>query len=314
MAVARAIVAAGYGGPDQLEIREHPVAAPGPGEVTVEVRAAGVNPIDYKLFSGLRGDDPAALPLPVGFEVAGVLGAIGPGTEIAYGGGAIGDPVLAFPVRGGYSSALTIKAADVFAKPERLDFAEAANLLSVGTTVADMLRVVPVRPEATVVIHGASGAVGTRLLQRFAELGVRAIGTASPAHFDLVRRFGGEPVAYGEGLEERLSGAAPDGFDGGFDCVGTDEAIDASLTLLDASRLVTIVAGVRAAAEGFEFVGSQRPDSVPFRNSVRRALVEEAAERELSIPIAHTFPLDDASAALSRLMEGHPGGKLALIP
>src|ERR1700733_2430357 len=105
MTIARAVVAPAYGGPEKLEVREIEGPAPGPGEVTIEVRAAGVNPVDFKLFSGARGADPDALPLPVGLEVAGVIAAIGPDTEIASGGGEVGDEVLAFRVSGGYGSA-----------------------------------------------------------------------------------------------------------------------------------------------------------------------------------------------------------------
>ena len=314
MTKARAVVAPTYGGPEVLEVREVEVTAPGAGEVTIEVRAAGMNPVDFKLFSGARGGDPAALPLPVGLEVAGVLSAIGPDTEIASGGGEVGDEVLAFRVSGGYSSALTVPAADVFAKPATLDFPEAGNLMLVGGTAADMLRVVPAQSGTTVVIHGASGAVGVSLLQQLAPLGVRAIGTASEANFDEVRRFGGEPVTYGEGLEERLRELAPEGFDAAYDCVGTDEAVDVSLALVERHRLVTIAAAGRAGEEGFEVVGAARPDSAAFRDSNRAALVAMAARGELVVPVARTFPLDQASAALTLLAGEHPGGKLALIP
>jgi NADPH:quinone reductase-like Zn-dependent oxidoreductase len=314
MTTARAVVAPAYGGPEVLEVHEVEVPAPGPGEVTIEVRAAGVNPVDFKLFSGARGADPNVLPLPVGLEVAGVLSAIGPGTRIASGGGEVGDEVVAFRVRGGYGSALTVPAADVFAKPATLDFPEAANLLLVGATAADALRVVPARAGTTVVIHGASGAVGVSLLQQLAPFGVRAIGTASPANFDEVRRFGGEPVPYGDGLERRLRDLAPEGFAAAYDCVGTDEAIDVSLALADPRRLVTIAAVGRAAEEGFEAVGASRPDSTPFRDRVRADLLGMAARGDLVVPVARTYPLDEAAAALSFLAEGHPGGKLALIP
>jgi NADPH2:quinone reductase len=310
----RAVVAREYGGPEVLEVREVEVPAPGPGEVTIEVRAAGVNPVDYKLFSGARGADPDALPLPIGLEVAGALGAVGPGTEIASGGGAVGDEVVAFRVRGGYSSALTVPAAGVFAMPAPLDFPEAANLLLVGGTAADMLRVVPAPEGTTVVIHGASGAVGVSLLQQLAPLGVRAIGTASAANFDEVRRFGGEPITYGDGLEERLRDLAPQGFDAAYDCVGTDEAVDVSLALVAPERLVTIAAAGRAATEGFEVVGAGRPDSAAFRDSNRAALLAMAARGDLVVPVARTYPLEEAAAALAFLAEGHPGGKLALIP
>ncbi len=315
MTKARAVVAPTYGGPEVLEVREVEVPAPGAGEVTIEVRAAGLNPVDFKLFSGARGADPDALPLPVGLEVAGVLTAIGPDTEIASGGGEVGDEVLAFRVSGGYSSALTVPAADVFAKPATLDFPEAANLLLVGGTAADMLRVVPAKEGTTVVIHGASGAVGVSLLQQLAPLGVRAIGTASEANFDEVRRFGGEPVTYGDGLEERLRELAPEGFDAAYDCVGTDEAVDVSLALVDPRRgWSRSPPRARAGEEGFEVVGAARPDTAAFRDSNRAALVDMAARGELVVPVARTFPLDEAVAALTFLAGEHPGGKLALIP
>jgi NADPH:quinone reductase len=314
MTIARAVVAPRYGGPEVLEVREVEVPAPGPGEVTIEVRAAGLNPVDFKLFSAARGGDPDALPLPVGLEVAGVLSAIGPETEIASGGGQVGDEVLAFRVTGGCSSALTVLAANVFAKPATLDFPEAANLMLVGGTATDLLRVVPAREGTTVVIHGASGAVGVSLLQQLAPVGVRAIGTASEANFDEVMRFGGEPVTYGDGLEGRLRELAPEGFDAAYDCVGTDEAVDVSLALVDRTRLVTIAAAGRAGEEGFEVVGAARPDSAAFRDSNRASLVAMAARGELVVPVSHTYPLDQAAAALSLLAGEHPGGKLALIP
>jgi NADPH:quinone reductase-like Zn-dependent oxidoreductase len=243
-----------------------------------------------------------------------VVSAIGPETEIASGGGEVGDEVLAFRVVGGYSSALTVPAADVFAKPATLDFPAAANLLLVGGTAADMLRVVPPEAGTTVVIHGASGAVGVSLLQQLARFQVRAIGTASEANFDEVRSFGAEPVHYGDGLEERLRDLAPEGFAAAYDCVGTDEAIDASLALVDPRRLVTIVAHGRAAAEGFHSVGGSNPESGPFRAGVRGELVGMAARGELVVPVSRTFPLEEAAAALELLAAGHPGGKLALIP
>jgi NADPH:quinone reductase len=314
MTKARAVVAPEYGGPEVLEVREVEVPAPGPGEVTIEVRAAGVNPVDFKLFSGARGADPDALPLPVGLEVAGVLSAVGPGTEIASGGGEVGDEVLAFRVGGGYSTSLTVAAADVFAKPAPLDFPAAANLLLVGGTAADMLRVVPAEEGTTVVIHGASGAVGVSLLQQLAPLGVRAIGTASPGNFDEVSRFGGEPVAYGDGLGERLRDLAPEGFAAAYDCVGTDEAVDVSLALVAPDHLVTIAASARAADEGFLAVGGANPESAAFRDSNRPALLDLAARGDLVVPVGRTYPLDQAAEALTFLAEGHPGGKIALIP
>jgi NADPH:quinone reductase-like Zn-dependent oxidoreductase len=178
-----------------------------------------------------------------------------------------------------------------------------------------MLDVVGATAGETIVVHGASGAVGVSVLQQARELGTRAIGTASEARFDVVREFGGIPVAYGPGLEDRVRAAAPDGIAAALDTVGTDEAADVSLALVsDRSRIVTIAAAPRAKADGFVAIGGQLPASAAFRDAVRPRLIQLAAEGKLVVPIARVFPLDDALEALELLSGQHPGGKLALEP
>lgn len=197
-------VAVGFGGPEVLRQIAVDVPAPGPGEVTIAVRAAGMNPADYKHFG--PGQDPALLPLTIGYEAAGVLSAVGPGTEIASGGSRVGDEVVAFQIVGGYASAITVDAADVFAKPASVSFAAAASLLLVGTTAAEMLDVTGVSDRDVILVHGAAGGVGTSVLQQARLLGATVIGTASESGFDAVRRFGATPVSYGPGLRERVPG------------------------------------------------------------------------------------------------------------
>jgi NADPH:quinone reductase-like Zn-dependent oxidoreductase len=301
------------GGPDAWELQEHDLPAPKTGEVTIEVRAAGMNPADAKHVA--KGTDPSRLPVAIGYEVAGVIAALGPGTEIASGGGRVGDEVLAFRISGGYASAVTVPASDVFAKPPSLGFPEAANLLLAGCTAAEMLHAANVVSGDTIVLHGASGAVGVSVLQQARHLGAHVIGTASEGRFDVVCRFGGEPVAHGDGLEQRVREAAPDGIDVAFDAVGTDEAVDVSLAVVDdRARIVTIAAKSRADRDGFVALGGSVPESARFRDSVRARLVELAGAGELVVPVARTYPLDDAREAVAQLMGGHPGGKLALIP
>ncbi|WP_395657801.1 NADP-dependent oxidoreductase [Nocardioides sp.] len=288
-------------GPTTFEPEEHEVPAPGPREVTIDVRAAGVNPADVK-----HPARAASYPVPVGYEVAGVVAAAGPDA-----GFEVGDEVLAFRVQGGWASSLTVPADDVFAKPPSLPFPAAANLLLAGTTAAEMLHVVGAAAGQTVLVHGASGAVGVSVLQQAALLGVHVVGTASPGRFDVVRRYGGEPVAHGPGLLGRL----PSTVDAALDCVGTDEAVDVSLAVVaDRSRIVTIAAGARAAAEGFASIAGTMPASKAFRSSVRASLVELAGSGRLEVPVARTFPLADAHAAIALIRSGHPGGKLALVP
>lgn len=297
---------------DVLVLEERDVPAPAAGEVTIEVRSAGMNPADAKHVSRGRAED---FPRPVGYEVAGVVSAVGPGTTIASGDVAVGDEVLAFRVVGGWASELTVPAGDVFAKPEALSFDEAANLLLAGTTAAEMLHVTGVAEGDTVLVHGASGAVGVSLLQQAALLGARVVGTAGPHSFDSVARFGGTPVAYGPGLEQRVRDLAPGGVVAALDCVGTDEAVDTSLALVaDRDRVVTIAAADRARAEGFRAIAGAMPASAAFRDAARAGLVRLAAEGRLVVPVARTFALTEAVEAARFLMAGHPGGKLALRP
>jgi len=304
-------VATGFGGPEVLELLEYQAPAPQSGEVTIAVRAVGMNPSDYKGFAAGPGKDPAALPKVIGSEVAGVVDAIGDGVT----GLGTGDEVIAFRVTGGYASRITVPARDVFLKPASLAFPEAANLLLAGSTAADMLHVTGVTSGDTIVVHGASGAVGVSVLQQARTIGARVIGTASEKNFETVRRFGGIPVRYGDGLAQRLRELSPQGLVAALDTVGTDEAADVSLALVpDRRRIVTIANWARAERGGFLTVGGTRPESREFRDRARQPLIDLAGAGTLVVPIARTFPLDDARAALELLGTGHAGGKLALLP
>ena len=311
MITARKRVAVGFGGPEVLRNIEADVPDPGAGQVTIGVRACGMNPADAKHIA--PGQDPALLPLALGYEVAGVVMALGPDTELASGGGAAGDKVVA-QVTGGYTTAITTSASSVFAKPSTLTFPEAASLLLVGTTAADLLHTSGAGEGETVLLHGAAGAVGVSVLQQARILGVRVVGTASPPNFGVVRRFGGIPVEYGPGLLGRVRSAAPEGVTAALDTVGTDEAGDVSLALVaDRNRVVTIAAAPRAKADGYVFIGASNPASGPFRARVRSRILKLAQDGNLIVPMAETFKFDDAPAAFAALTGPHPSGKLALV-
>jgi NADPH:quinone reductase len=297
---------------DVFVFEEYDVPPPRQGEVTISVRAAGMNPADAKHVA--RGDQ-ADFPKAIGYEVAGVVSAVGEDTRIGSGPVAVGDEVLAFRISGGWATEVTVAARDVFHKPASLSFGEAANLLLAGCTASEMLHVTGVREGDTILVHGASGAVGVSVLQQAALLGARAIGTASESNFDVVTRFGGVPVTYGDGLVQRVREAAPEGVVAALDCVGTDEAVDVSLALVaDRSRIVTIAAAERAKADGFTAIAGVMPASRAYRDSVRADLVRLAAEGRLIVPVARTFPLSGALEATELLMGQHPGGKLVLEP
>ena len=299
------------GGPDVFVLEQYDAPPPRQGEVTIAVRAAGMNPADAKHVA--RGDA-ADFPKAIGYEVAGVVSAVGD-TVIGSGPVAAGDEVLAYRISGGWATEVTVAARDVFAKPASLSYGEAANLLLAGCTASEMLHVTGVGEGDTILVHGASGAVGVSVLQQAALLGAQAVGTASEGSFDMVTRFGGVPVTYGDGLEQRVREAAPGGVVAALDCVGTDEAVDVSLALVaDHDRIVTIAAAERAKAEGFTAIAGAMPASQAYRNSVRAELVRLAGEGRLVVPVARSFPLADAMAATELLMSQHPGGKLVLEP
>jgi NADPH:quinone reductase len=304
-------LATGFGGPEVLSQFPIDLEPPERGEVTIEVRAAGMNPADYKHFA--LGQDPSLLPLSIGYEVSGIISAIASDTEIASGAGAVGDPVVAFPIMGGYATHLTVKASDVFAKPATLSFPETANLLLVATTAAEMLHVAKVKSGDVVLLHGAAGSVGSIALQEIRRIGATVIGTASEENFDRVEQFGGVPVRYGPGLEGRVRAAAPHGVTVALDTVGSDEAIDVSLAAVgDRARIVTIVAAGRAKSDGLRWIGGSNPDSGPYRASQRARLLQMAGDGQIAVTVGSTFPMDEAPAAVAALMGPHPYGKLAL--
>ena len=293
------------------------VPAPGPGEVTVRVRAAGINPADVKHVAQARPG--AQFPVPIGYELSGEVTAVGPDAVGGSGELAVGDEVVAFRVQGAYATEISVPARDVFAKPASLSHAQAANLLLAGTTAAEMIQVTRVADGDTVLLHAASGAVGVSLLQQARALGVRVIGTVGPDaddSADRVRQYGGIPVAYGEGLRERVEAAAEGApIVAAWDAAGTDEAIDVSLALVaERDRVVTIVRPDRADSDGILWIAGARPESARFRDIARARVLELAASGELDVPVARTYPLADAVEAVRFVMQGHPGGKVALLP
>ncbi|GGM52483.1 quinone oxidoreductase family protein [Microbacterium saperdae] len=306
-------IATTAGAPEAWTFEEYDVAEPAEGEVTIRVHAAGVNPADAKHVAAPRAG--LEFPVPIGYEISGEITAIGPRTRIGSGDAEIGDEVVAFRIYGGYATDIAVPAAKVFAKPTTLTHPEAANLLLAGTTAAEMLSVVGAAPGETILLHGASGAVGVSVLQQAHLRGIRVIGTASEERFAEIRRFGGIPVRYGVGLLDRVRQAAGAPLSAALDAVGTDEAIDTSLELVaDPRRIFTIAAFGRASEAGILAIAGSMPASATFRDEVRGELTALAQNGDLVVPVARTYPLDQAPEAHRFLATGHPGGKIALIP
>jgi len=307
--MAQRWIAPEFGGIEVLTLVDAEVPAPGPGEVTIDVRAVGVNPSDYKGLGGGWNPDPSQLPRPVGQELAGVVSAVGPGVAHVV----VGDAVIAFKVDGAFATRLTVAAKNVFPKPENLDFPAAANLLHVGVTAAELLHLAGVGPDDTVLVHGASGSVGVSAVQQARLVGARVIGTASAGSFDRVRAFGAEPVAYGDGLAGRVRALGE--VTVAIDAIGTEEALSVSLELVaDRSRIATLAPGKAAQEAGVGVSAGGLPASVAFRMPARARILELASAGDLVVPVARTFPFTEAPEALRFVATGHPGGKVALVP
>jgi len=315
--MSRVVVATAFGGPEVLSVIEQPTGVPGPGEVLLEVRAVGVNPADWKAASGAFGADPARLPLRLGYEAAGVVTAVGPDARGPAGPIEVGDEVIGWRLQGAYASELVVPAAALVPKPTRLDWPQAAGLLLAGTTAVHALTAVEVAAGDTVLVHGAAGGVGLMLTQLAVATGARVVGTTGRSGAALVRRLGGEPVAYGDGLAARVRAVAPKGVAAAVDAVGTDEALDVSLELVpDPGRIATIANFSRGPQAGIKVLGSG-PGADPgteLRDAARLRLTALAQAGELQVVVARTFPLDDVAAAHREGMGGHSHGKLVLLP
>jgi NADPH:quinone reductase len=311
------VVATAFGGPEVLSVTDQQTAAPGPGEARLEVRAAGVNPIDWRTYSGAMGADPARLPIRLGSEAAGVVTAAGPGAVGPAGPVAPGDEVIAFRVSGGYAAELLVPAQALVPKPPALDWPQAAGLMVTGAAAWHALAATGVGAGDTVLIHGAAGGVGLMAVQLAAARGATVVATASPARHDFLRGLGAIPVAYGDGLAERVRAAAPAGVGAALDLVGTDEAIDVSLALVaDRGRIATLAAFARGAQAGIKVLGGG-PGADPgteIRAAARLELARRAQDGTLRVFVARTFPLADTAAAHCASMTGHSTGKIALIP
>lgn len=317
----RRIVATGFGGPEVLTLQEVDLADPGPHEVRIAVRAAGVNPVDTKVYSGQMGADPASLPMPLGYEAAGVVTAVGPHSAWANGAEegpiAVGDEVIAFRVRGAYAADLVVAQDALVRRPASLGWAESGGLMLTGATATHLVTRTAVGPGDTVLVHGASGGVGLMTVQLAALRGARVIATAGEARHDLLRALGAEPVTYGDGLLDRVRALAPDGVDVALDLIGTDEALDVSLALVeDRERIASIAGFQRAPQEGIPLLGSG-PGADPgdeIRNAARPELARLAGDGTLRVVVAATYPLAQAARAHAQVATGHTTGKVVLLP
>ncbi|MEV7925154.1 NADP-dependent oxidoreductase [Kitasatospora sp. NPDC088779] len=301
----KAVTVTRSGGLEVLRVTEVPDPEPGPGEVRVRVLAAGVQPVDLAIREGFR--PPGAVvepPFVLGNEFAGVVDRLGPGGS----GRQVGDEVLGFRFLDSQAELVTVDASQLVAKPAGMPWEQAGSLSASGQTAHLALTLLAVGPGDTVLVHGASGGVGTVAVQLARAWGATVIGTASERNHDYLRDLGAIPVAYGEGLVERVRAVAPQGVDAAFDAAGRG-ALAASVELVaDRSRIGTVVDYPEAERLGVR--GLRGP-----RTAARLTeLVRLWEAGGLRLEIAEALPLERAAEAHRLVGAGHVRGKVVLVP
>lgn len=304
----RAAVIRSYGEPDVVELTDVDEPLLGPDAVLVEMASAGVNPVDWKVVAGaLQGSFPSHLPLIPGWDVAGTVTAVGPAiTDVA-----VGDRVAAYARKdsiehGTYAERVAVPWRTVAPVPPGVDLTVAGALPLAALTAEQLLDAAQVTAGDTVLVHGASGGVGSFAVQLAALRGARVIGTAGEGNHDYVRGLGAEPLTYGADLVENVRAAAPTGVDAVIDLFG-GEALAATPQLVAAGSRVASVSEadtVKKLGGIYVFV---RPDA-----GMLTRLLRLVAGGALAVEIARTFPLEHAADALAAVKQGHTRGKVVL--
>ncbi|MFF8644528.1 NADP-dependent oxidoreductase [Streptomyces sp. NPDC015345] len=304
----KAISYSGYGGPEVLEYGEVRDPKVGPDSVLVKVRAAAVNPVDWKCREGYLDAllDPV-FPVIPGWDVAGVVakpGASAP--EFAVGDEVIGYVREDFLSRGTFAEYVAAPVRTLAPKPRNLSFEEAAGLPLAGLTAYQvMVKALQVKDGDTVLVHAAAGGVGSLAVQLGRHAGARVIGTASERNHDFLRELGAEPVTYGEGLVDRVRALAPEGVDAAFDTIGGDTLKASAELLTTGGRLASITdGGVLGLGGQYCFV---RPDAADLLR-----LTELAEQGVVTVHVDRTFPLERAADAHRLSEEGRTRGKIVV--
>lgn len=305
---ARAVRFDRYGGRDVLYVADIDLPSPGPAEVLVEVRAAGINPGEAAIRVGALHDMfPATFPSGEGSDLAGFVTALGP--EVTEFG--VGDEVLGFSLRrSSHATHTVVPVQQLIKKPAQLSWEAAGALYVVGCTAYAAVRAVAPQPGETVAVSAAAGGVGSLVVQLLVRREVRVLGIASKKSADWLRAHNVIPVEYGDGLEDRLREAAPNGIDAFIDLFGPDYvqlAVDLGVA---PERIDTIISFAKAGEVGAKTEGSSDA-STP---EVLAEMADLVAGGAIDFDIAATYPLDQVADAFAELEQRHTHGKIVLLP
>jgi NADPH:quinone reductase-like Zn-dependent oxidoreductase len=301
----RAVAIEGFGGRDRLKLVDLPIPEPGPDDVLVRVRAAGVGPWDAKTREGLFGK--RSFPHVLGFEASGIVESAG--ENVADLGE--GDEVYLYS-GGCYAEYVAAPAKKVACKPASLSFEVAAGVPVAGSTAYQgIVEEIGLKEGETILIAGAAGGVGTMAVQIAASLGARVLGTASPRNHDYLRSLGAaEAIDYHGDWVAAARTTAPGGVDAVLDCVGGETFRRSFEALRDDGRVVTIV------AFGEEIESGRGITHHAFSASPEQRKLEKLSEMfdtgELRVEIEDILPLEEAAKTHERVEAGHTRGKIVL--
>lgn len=296
-----------YGGADVLKVTEVPRPEPGPGQVLVQVKAAGINPGEAKIRDGLLAARwPSTFPSGQGSDLAGIVTEVGSGVT----GFSVGDEVIGYTDnRASHAEYVAVEAGNLTPKPAEVPWPVAGALFVAGATAYAAVRAVSLSPGDTVVVAGATGGVGSITVQLARRAGATVIGLASEANHGWLREHGVIPVTYGDGVAGRIRHAAAT-IDAFIDTFGGDYVQLALELGAEPSRVDTIANFEAVEKYGVKAEGNAAGASA----SVLAELAGLLAAGELEIPIAATYPLDQVQDAYRRLEQGHILGKIVLLP
>jgi NADPH:quinone reductase-like Zn-dependent oxidoreductase len=297
-----------YGGVEVLDVVEVEKPEPAPGQVLVAVRAAGINPGEAMIRGGaLHTRWPATFPSGQGSDLAGTVEAVGTGVS----GFAVGDEVLGFTDdRASQAEFVPVPAGQLTPRPGGVPVEAAGALFVAGTTAYAAVRAVNLTPGDVVVVSGAAGGVGSLAVQLARNAGATVIGLAGPANHDWLREHGVVPVAYGEGVADRIKEATGGHVDAFIDTYGSGYvrlAIDLGVA---PERIDTVIDFAAAEEFGVRTDGNGAAASAP----VLAELADLIDRGRLEVPIAHTYPLADVRDAYRELERRHTRGKIVLLP
>jgi len=306
--MSRAVRYDNYGDVDVLNVVEVDDPAPGPGQLLVRVKAAGINPGEAKIRDGMLAERfPSTFPSGQGSDLAGVVEQIGEGVDDF----AVGDEVIGFTdERASQAELVVIPAENATRKPAGVSWEVAGGLFVVGATAWASVRAVAVSSGDTVVVSGAAGGVGVIAVQLARRAGATVIGLASERHHEWLRAHGVVPVVYGDGVGDRIREAAPGGVDAFLDMVGGGY-VELALELgVSPERINTIADFAAIEKHGVKSEGNAVGASAATLAELA-ALIDAG---ELDVPIAATYPLDQVRDAYRELADNHTRGKIVLRP